>query len=141
MQNRGKRLSAGVVIVRRGRAGHHFLLLRPFSNWDFPKGLVEDGEVPLEAARREVEEETGIIDLSFDWGLGYTETGPYSRGKTARYYMARTATTRVVMGISPELGRPEHSEYRWVAAAGACDIVGARVNSVLSWALARINNV
>lgn len=141
MQNRGKRLSAGVVIVRRGCDGHHFLLLRSFSNWDFPKGLVEEGEEPLAAARREVEEETGIIDLSFDWGLGYTETGPYSRGKTARYYIARTTTRKVVMGISPELGRPEHSEFRWVVAADACEMIGARVSSVLSWALTRINNV
>ena len=46
------RLSAGVVVVRPSEEGWRFLLLRAFTHWDFPKGMVEPGEQPLEAAIR-----------------------------------------------------------------------------------------
>ena len=59
-----KRLSAGVIIVRDTREGRRFLLLRAFNHWDFPKGLVENGETPFEAAVREVCEETTLDDLT-----------------------------------------------------------------------------
>jgi 8-oxo-dGTP pyrophosphatase MutT (NUDIX family) len=64
------------------------LLLRAFHHWDFPKGIREAGEEPMQAAIREVAEETGITELSFDWGDRFFETGPYSRGKVARYFIA-----------------------------------------------------
>ena len=69
-------------------------MLRAYRNWDFPKGLVENGEDPLAAARREVTEETLISDLQFAWGDVYFETAPYSRNKVARYYVAQTGTRR-----------------------------------------------
>jgi 8-oxo-dGTP pyrophosphatase MutT (NUDIX family) len=67
------------------------LLLRAFHHWDFPKGIREAGEEPMQAAIREVAEETGITELSFDWGDRFFETGPYSRGKVARYFIAVTS--------------------------------------------------
>ena len=48
-------------------------------------GIREQGEEPIHAALREVQEETGVDDVRFDWGDRYFETGPYSRGKVARY--------------------------------------------------------
>ena len=38
--------------------------------WGFPKGHIDEGEKPLEAARREIEEETGIKDLEYVRDLG-----------------------------------------------------------------------
>lgn len=67
-------LSCGVVVARKTPAGWVTLVLRAFNHWDFPKGILEQGEQPLQAALREVKE----------------ETGPYSRGKVARYYLAST---------------------------------------------------
>ena len=32
--------------------------------WTIPKGLIEDGEAPLEAAVREFQEETGIVPVA-----------------------------------------------------------------------------
>src|SRR5438477_3079869 len=58
--------SAGGVVFRRtaGGAPPRFLLIRDsYENWGFPKGHLERGEPPAEAARREVVEETGLDDL------------------------------------------------------------------------------
>jgi bis(5'-nucleosidyl)-tetraphosphatase len=129
-----KRLSAGAVIVRATPQGTRFLLLRSFDHWDFPKGLVENGEDPMSAALREVREETTVNDLRFPWGEVHTETGPYSRGKTARYYLAETATEDISLPVNPEIGRPEHSEYRWVDYGTAVRLVSDRVRPVLEWA-------
>src|SRR6266699_5026451 len=57
--------SAGGVVFRRGPDGApRFLLIRDsYRNWGFPKGHLEPGEPPADAARREVAEETGLVDL------------------------------------------------------------------------------
>lgn len=56
--------SAGGVVFRRETSGVHLLLIRdPYHNWGLPKGHLEDGETPLDAALREVAEETGLVDL------------------------------------------------------------------------------
>src|SRR5215813_1623684 len=98
------KLSAGVVVVRNHNGTWLFLMLRAYRNWDFPKGLVEPGEEPFDAATREVQEETLIEDLEFKWGEVYRETAPYSHNKVARYYVAETSTEAVTLPVRPELG-------------------------------------
>ena len=60
--------SAGVLLFRRRDAGTEVLLIKPggpfwrnkdIGAWMIPKGTVEQGEAPAEAALREFEEETG----------------------------------------------------------------------------------
>ncbi len=128
-----------MVVVRPTDRGWRFLLLRAFNHWDFPKGMVEPGESPLAAAIREVREESTIADLDFAWGELSTETGPYSRGKTARYYIACTHTPQVVLPVNPQLGRAEHSEFRWVDFEEACALVSPRLLPVLQWAAQVLN--
>ena len=135
---RGPRLAAGVVVVRAAAATRLFLLLRAFRNWDFPKGLLEPGEDPLAAACREVREESGITDLSFSWGEGYVETAPYNRNKVARYYLAATAAERISLPVNPQLGKPEHHEWRWCSYADALRLIAPRLEPVLRWAGQRI---
>ncbi len=139
-QNRQIRIfSAGVAVLRRVNGQWRFLLLRAFQHWDFPKGQVEHNEQPLQAARREVMEETGITKLQFHWGYDYIETGPYAQGKIARYYLAETTETAVTFGISPQLGRAEHHEYRWVTLEEAFRLTSPRVRRVLDWIRQRLN--
>jgi 8-oxo-dGTP pyrophosphatase MutT (NUDIX family) len=135
---RTPRLSAGVVVVRAGPTGWLFLLLRAYRNWDFPKGVVEPGEDPLAAARREVREETLIDDLRFAWGEEYRETAPYGNNKVARYYLAETLIEGVTLPVSPELGRPEHNEARWVDLAGALRLSSPRVAPIVQWAAGKL---
>jgi 8-oxo-dGTP pyrophosphatase MutT (NUDIX family) len=138
MDLRPTRLSAGVVVVRETTEGWRYLLLRAFNHWDFPKGMVEAGEQPLAAAIREVREETLIGDLRFSWGEIHRETAPYSRGKVARYYLARTDTVQVTLSVIDALGRAEHSEYRWVDEGTALSLVSPRVARIVEWAASRL---
>ena len=128
------RLSCGIVLARRSDTGWMTLMLRAFHHWDFPKGIREAGEEPMQTAIREVAEETGISELSFEWGERFFETGPYSRGKVARYFIAATSEEDVVMGPSPETGEPEHHEWRWVSFDEAYDLGSPRVRQIVQWA-------
>lgn len=134
------RMSAGVVIVSLVNRKPKFLLLRAYRNWDFPKGLVEPGEEPIEAAIREVREETALDDISFDWGLPFMDTGPYNKGKIARYYIARSKETMIRLPVNPELGMPEHHEARWVDYRQALDMVSPRLTPVVHWAYRIVNH-
>ena len=56
-----KERSAGAVVFSHMPDGPEYLLLRyGGGNWGFPKGHVEAGETDVQAAQREVAEETGI---------------------------------------------------------------------------------
>jgi len=113
-------------------------MLRAYRNWDFPKGVVDVGEEPLAAARREVREETLIDDLHLGWGEEYRETPPYSNNKVARYYVGETRTERVSLPVNPELGRPEHNEARWVDVSTALSLSSPRVAPIVRWAADKI---
>ena len=57
--------SAGGVVFRANGGDPLFLLIRDsYNNWGFPKGHLEEGERPEDAALREVREETGIHDVA-----------------------------------------------------------------------------
>jgi bis(5'-nucleosidyl)-tetraphosphatase len=135
------RLSAGVVVVNLASRRLNFLLLRAYRNWDFPKGMVEPGEAPIDAALREVLEETSLGDISFDWGPVFLETGPYLKDKIARYYIARSKQRHVELRINPDLGFPEHHEACWVSYEKALAMVTPRLKPVVQWAYSTINHM
>jgi len=124
--------------VRPAAAQWLFLLLRAYRNWDFPKGVVEPGEEPLAAARREVREETSIEDLQFNWGEVFRETARYGHNKVARYYLAETRTQVITLPVNPQLGRPEHNEWRWVNLDAALSLASPRLEPIVHWAAATI---
>ena len=130
--------SAGVVIVRRDADAWRCLLLRAYRDWDFPKGEIDAGESPLDAAIREAAEETSLSELSFDWGEACCDTAPYSRGKVARYFLARVTGGQVKLGINPVLGKPEHHEFRWVILQDAKSLAAARLHGIIDWATALV---
>jgi len=125
--------AAGAVVFRRSDRGIRLLVLRAYKNWDFPKGLIEPGEDALAAARREVLEETGLAELAYPFGDEFKETLPYAGNKVARYYLAETDAEKIELPVSPELGRPEHHEYRWVSFEEAEDLLPPRLVVVLEW--------
>jgi len=129
-----RKLAAGAVVFRRTDRGVRLLLLRAYRNWDFPKGMIEPGESDLDAARRECAEETGLAELDFPFGDAHRDTVPYAGGKVARYFLAETQATAITLPVSPELGRPEHHEWRWVSFDEAEALLPPRLAVVLEWA-------
>ena len=80
--------SAGGVVFRRGAGGDvRFLLIRDsYRNWGFPKGHLEPGEPPADAARREVAEETGLAELILHGPIQVIDWYFRFRGKTIHKY-------------------------------------------------------
>ena len=128
-------LSAGAVPVRLKNGKWEFLILRAFKYWDFPKGAVETGEDPWDAAIREVAEETGLSLFSTPFGEDFFETKPYGKGKVARYYLIQIEEDKdIVLIANPITGIIEHHEFRWVAYEKARKLLVPRVQEVLDWA-------
>ncbi len=79
--------SAGGVIFRREAGEPRFLLIHDgHGNWGFPKGHVERGEQPADAARREIAEETGLEDLILHAPLGTLDWYFRLRGRLIHKY-------------------------------------------------------
>lgn len=137
-----KEQSAGVIIVRKDGPEHKILLMKSYDFWDFPKGGIEENENKLQAAIREVQEETGITSLDFNWGKIYYETEPFGRNrKVVYYFIAETKENKVVMGINPILGKPEHESYAWVSFPTAKSMVVDRIKKAIDWAQNRLENM
>jgi len=136
-------ISAGVIPVRLEKGEYKFLLLRADDDyWDFPKGKAEDGETKMQAALREVEEETTIkpAELNFKWGKVSRETEPYGKGKVATYYIAETTRKEIELPFNPEIGKAEHYEYRWVNYEEAMELARERIQKILKWANEVVTN-
>lgn len=74
--------SAGGVVFRRDADTIRFLLIRdPYGNWGLPKGHIEASETPLEAALREVAEETALTEVRLEAELQCIDWYFRNRGK------------------------------------------------------------
>jgi 8-oxo-dGTP pyrophosphatase MutT (NUDIX family) len=81
--------AAGGVVVREGATGAPEILLvhRPrYDDWTLPKGKAARGETDEECARREVEEETGLVcDVGAEIAVTEYEDSA-GRPKRVRYF-------------------------------------------------------
>ncbi len=87
MARKGRQISAGGVLYRMGEAGPEVALisLKAGKVWALPKGIVDEGEKPEQAALREVREETGM-EGDIVAPLGYIKYFYYSRDDDTRYF-------------------------------------------------------
>ena len=84
------RPSAGGIIV--GPDGKIVLVEQHGNSWSFPKGGIEAGETELEAAVREIYEETGLTDITLLEELGSYERysiGPHGQGEATDWGLRR----------------------------------------------------
>lgn len=109
-----KEISAGIIVYRKTDEGPKFLLLyRGNGYWNFPKGKIENEEKSLEAAFREVKEETGILkkDLKLVEDFKIDEKYIFKRGKekvfkVVIFYLAQTGKEQIKVSA-------EHNGYGW----------------------------
>jgi 8-oxo-dGTP pyrophosphatase MutT (NUDIX family) len=112
--------SAGIVLFRAD-GERAFLLLRSAVTrrpvWEFPKGAIEVGESPREAAERELSEETGLVAGDYTLLEGFQEEERYvftrmDGGeevlirKRVTYFLAEWSNGEIVIS-------PEASRYTW----------------------------
>jgi 8-oxo-dGTP pyrophosphatase MutT (NUDIX family) len=115
-------LAAGAVVVEPKE--HRYLLLHEISEdrWCFPKGHVDPGETLLEAARREVAEESGMDDLDIREELGevayrfYQPVRDRNVFKTCVYFLAFAVQTKTTLEST-------FDEARWALARDAGRLV------------------
>jgi 8-oxo-dGTP pyrophosphatase MutT (NUDIX family) len=109
--------SAGGVVVRRASEGLVVAAIqpqgRPEGHWVLPKGLVEPGERPLEAAVREVREETGL------------RAEPLQKLPPSRY-IYRRGSERVFKLVEWWLMRPLDGEIGEIDQAMRVEVADAR---------------
>lgn len=106
--------SAGGVVYRLVKGGDqlYLILMNRRKKWEFPKGHIEAGETPLDAALREVKEETGLKTLevlpNFQQKVSYMFI---KEGKTIRkdviYFIMKTGEDVVKVN-------DEHLGYMWL---------------------------
>ena len=119
-RRRVKERSAGAVVFYPTPAGPDYLLLRyGGGNWGFPKGHVEAGENDLQAAQREVAEETGLPIDAQKLLPGFEDETDY------RFRRGNTLVEKDVLFYLIEAGHREvkisheHSGYAWLPYAVA----------------------
>jgi|SRR4051794_14744445 predicted NUDIX family NTP pyrophosphohydrolase len=131
--------SAGVLMFRH-RDEIEVLLIRPggpywrnkdAGAWMIPKGMIEPGEAPAEAALREFEEETGTRLSAIPFALGSVRQ---SGGKTVQAFAvegdldpAGIRSNEFELEWPPKSGRlmmfPEVAEGRWMTLARAREMM------------------
>lgn len=105
--------SAGSIIYRQSSKGKLYLLLNyPSGHWDFVKGNIEKGETFKQTVLREINEETGISDITFVDGFEDKIEYHYQRDgqvihKEVVFFLSNTKTDQVVLSH-------EHLDYTWL---------------------------
>lgn len=116
--------SAGAIVFREVRSQNQelreYLLLAHKSMgkegkiiWDFPKGLIAEGETELKTAEREVSEETGLSEFSLVEGfretlkIFYKYQGDYIN-KTVIYFLSQATSDDAHISV-------EHTDLTWLS--------------------------
>ncbi|WP_395665599.1 RNA pyrophosphohydrolase [Methylocella sp.] len=125
----------GRVFVGRRRAKKSLDVPRIGHEWQMPQGGIDSGEGPLQAAVRELREETNVVSVSLlaespDW-LSYDLPEEFSRrswkgrfqGQRQKWFAFRFEGDDAEINIDAPAGgcRPEFDAWRW---AGIDELVG-----------------
>ncbi|HEV2706194.1 MAG TPA: NUDIX domain-containing protein [Pyrinomonadaceae bacterium] len=116
------RSAGGIVLNPEGRV---LVVSQKGTSWSLPKGHIEEGENELEAARREIYEESGISHLELIKELGSYQRFKLGRDgredhtelKTIHLFLFRTNETT----LRPV--DPDNPEARWLDIQEAAELL------------------
>ena len=129
--------AAGLAFIGRRRNRALKEHSAPGYEWQMPQGGIDEGEEPLDAARRELQEETGVVSASLlgeakDW-YSYDlpdEISRFSwkgrfRGQRQKWFAFRLDGPDSEIDISKALHgkKPEFDSWRWERLARLPDLI------------------
>ena len=115
-----KQISCGAIIFKENNE-RKFLLLLKGNYFEFVKGYIEEGEEEKETVKREIEEETGIIDIQFIdrfreiYSFAYKYKGKLIFREII-LYLVKTNNEEVTISF-------EHDSYKWLSYKEALNII------------------
>lgn len=115
--------AGGVVVTIKFNLWHVLIIKDRKGNWTFPKGLIETGETPFVAAKREVKEEVGLTNLRVVKALTPVQY-IFTRGglvkKTVYYFLF------IYEGDTLPVGQKEEgiSDAQWTKLSDALAFIG-----------------
>jgi len=125
--------AAGIVVLRMFNDTPKVLILKTDEEFmDLPKGRIEDGEDCLQTALRETEEESGLSDIRFPWGMQSI------RCSQCRMYVGMTEDEPMVQK-NPETDAYEHTGYEWMDPEMAVPVLKPYLRPAIDWAIQQIN--
>lgn len=110
-------VTVDAVIFRKSAGGNELLLIKrknhPFKGkWALPGGFVDEGEDLADAAKRELQEETGIVIESLQ------QLGAFGKpGRDPRSHTVSVAYTGFANDNSEAVGADDADEARWFSVA------------------------
>jgi len=124
-------VGAGIIIVKNFNNKWKTLVLLTGDGYDFPKGTAEPGESALETALRETQEECGISELDFQWGMESVDLDGLSM------FLAAT-TQEPHIRPNPESGVLEHAGAAWLDWDAAANEIYLYLLPAIIWAKRRV---
>lgn len=124
MGTRETRSAGGIVLNEKGEV---LLVSHAVSNlWGFPKGKIDEGEEALEAAKREIFEESGVSNLEY-----VEELGTYSRFRVSEGGWEELGEVKIITmflfrvkgNVLPVSQDPENPEARFFPKEEALSLV------------------
>ena len=124
---------SGIVIVKKIDNEWRVLGLWARGGYDVPKGHLEQGECPLEAAKRESKEECNLSEFDFKWGEDYI---------IIDYLVLYLATTNQEPKIlrNKASGIVEHEFLKWLSWEEMYDNTYQYLKPAITWAKNKILN-
>jgi 8-oxo-dGTP diphosphatase len=132
-----REISSGGVVIKNSIAGIKVLLIKdPYEKWTWPKGKLNKGETSLDAAIREIREETGLVNIKEVSKVGSTNYFYKRDGKliykTVYVYLFKSTGEENLV-----IQKAEIEDGEWVSKEEALSRVGYKgAKSIIKRAIA-----